>query len=204
MLKSLITAVILALGLTAAANAQTAAYKIGDTIPQSLTFTDQSGKVHTFGEYRGHPLVLEWTNHGCPFVRKHYDSGNMQKLQADAVANGTAWVAVASSAPGKQGYIDPKDGATEVKNMGFKGTALALDPEGKLGKAFGAETSPHMFVISSAGKLVYRGAIDSIPSFDQDDIAKADNYVTKALAELAAGKPVSTPQTNPYGCSVKY
>lgn len=204
MFKSLIIAVILAFGLTAAANAQTAAYKIGDTIPQSLTFTDSSGKVHTFGAYRGHPLVLEWTNHGCPFTRKHYDSGNMQKLQGDAVANGTAWVTVISSAPGKQGYVAPADAAAEIKNMGIKSTALALDPEGKLGRAFGAETTPDMFVLDSTGKLVYRGAIDSIPSFDQDDIAKADNYVTKALGDLAAGKPVSTPQTNPYGCSVKY
>lgn len=204
MLKHLTAIIALVFGLTMAAQAHAAAYKLGDTIPASLTFTSADGKVHTFGEYRGHPLVLEWTNNGCPFVRKHYHSGNMQKLQAAATADGAAWVAVISSAPGKQGYITAAQAPAELKRMGFRGTTLALDPEGKLGRAFGAEASPHMFVIDAAGKLAYRGAIDSIPSFDEADIAKADNYVTAALADLAAGKPVATPQTNPYGCSIKY
>lgn len=191
-------------GLATAAHAQETPYKLGTTIPASLTFTDQNGKVHTFSEFRGKPVVLEWTNPGCPFVRKHYDSGNMQKVQAESVAKGATWIAVFSSAPGKQGYLDPKTAAATVQKTGFKGTFAAEDGAGTLGKAFGAETSPHMFVLDGSGKLVYMGAIDNIPSFSADDIAKADNYVTKALDETLAGKPVTTAQTKSYGCSVKY
>jgi hypothetical protein len=185
-------------------HAQEAPYKLGATIPASLTLTDQTGKVHTMSEFRGSPVVLEWTNPGCPFVRKHYDSGNMQKVQAATVAKGVTWIAVNSSAPGKQGYLDPKTAKADVAKTGFKGTFEALDSTGTLGKAFGAETTPHMFVIDASGKLAYMGAIDSIPSFSTDDIAKADNYVVDAVDELLAGKPVTTPQTKSYGCSVKY
>jgi hypothetical protein len=185
-------------------HAQEVPYKLGATIPASVTLTDQSGKVHTMSEFRGKPVVLEWTNPGCPFVQKHYRSGNMQKTQAYAIGKGAAWIAVNSSAPGNQGYLDPKTAAADVAKTGFKGTLTALDAEGKLGHAFGAQSTPHMYILDASGKLVYMGAMDSIPSFAEEDIAKATNYVTTALDELTAGKPIATPQTRAYGCSIKY
>ncbi|RYG60600.1 MAG: redoxin domain-containing protein [Alphaproteobacteria bacterium] len=185
-------------------SAQETPYKLGTTVPASVTLTDQSGKVHTLSQYRGKPVVLEWTNPGCPFVKKHYASGNMQKLQADAIKKGAAWITVNSSAPGKQGYLDPKTAAADVKKAGYNSTFVALDSAGTLGKAFGAEATPHMYVLDAKGKLVYMGAIDSIPSFSADDVTKADNYVVKALDEVLAGTPVTTAQTKAYGCSVKY
>ncbi len=199
----IIATAMLALGATAA-TAQEQTLKVGDTVPAGLSFTDHMGKSHTFAEYRGHPVVLEWTNPGCPFVKKHYDSGNMQKLQADYTAKGVTWFAVNSAAEGKQGYASLKDAPEAVAKTGFKGTAWILDPKGTLGKTFGAETTPHMFVIDKDGKLAYAGAIDSIPSFSKEDISKADNYVAQALDALAAGKPVATASTRSYGCSVKY
>jgi hypothetical protein len=191
-------------GLTFNASAQDTPYKLGSTIPASLTFTDASGKVHTFSELRGNPVVLEWTNPGCPFVKKHYASGNMQALQQASIGKGATWITVNSSAPGKQGYLDPKTATAEVKTHGYKSSFVALDSAGVLGKAFGAETTPHMYILDAKGKLVYMGAIDSIPSFSADDIAKSDNYVTKALDEVLAGSAVTTASTKAYGCSVKY
>lgn len=199
-----VAATALFAGLTFNAAAQETPYKLGTTIPASLTFTDSSGKVHTLSELRGKPVVMEWTNPGCPFVKKHYASGNMQKLQAEAIKKGAAWVTVNSSAPGKQGYLDPKTAAAEVTKNGYKSTFVALDSAGSLGKAFGAEATPHMYLLDAKGKLVYMGAIDSIPSFSADDVAKADNYIMKALDETLAGTAVTTAQTKAYGCSVKY
>ncbi len=205
-LTTFTTACTLAVTLMAssATYADATPYKLGSTIPESLTLTDQNGKVRTMSEFRGKPVVLEWTNPGCPFVKKHYSGGNMQSLQASTSAKGVAWITVNSSAPGKQGYLDPKTASAEVAKTGFKGTFTALDSDGRLGKAFGAETTPHMYVLDATGKLVYMGAIDSIPSFAAEDIAKAENYVTKAVNEVLTGKPVSNPQTKAYGCSVKY
>ena len=203
-MQRLLFIVLATLGLSAAAFAQETPYKLGTTIPASLTLTDQFGKVHTMSEFRGKPVVLEWTNPGCPFVQKHYNSGNMQKLQASTVARGVTWIAINSGAPGKQGYLDPKTAPADVKRMGFKGTFEVPDSSGLIGKAFGAETTPHMFVLDGTGKLVYMGAIDSIPSFSEDDIAKADNYVTDALNAVLAGRLVAVAQTKSYGCSVKY
>jgi hypothetical protein len=128
----------------------------------------------------------------------------MQKLQSTYTGKGAIWLSVISSAEGKQGYLPPEGAATAVARIGFKGTHVMLDPKGTLGRAFGAETTPDMFILDKDGKLVYQGAIDSIPSFDEADIAKSTNYVSKALDELLAGQPVSTPQTRPYGCSIKY
>lgn len=203
MLRLAATIVALIAATVAGAHAVTP-YKVGDAVPANLSFTGSDGKTHTMGEYRGHPLVLEWTNYGCPFTQKHYFSGNMQKLQKTYTAKGVAWVSVISSAPGKQGYLTQAGAPAAVKRMGFAGTAVALDPHGTLGLAFGAQTTPDMVIINGEGKLAYRGAIDSIPSFSQDDIAKADNYVADALNALLAGKPVAVPQTEPYGCSIKY
>lgn len=198
-------AATLLLGMATQAHAAAATpYKLGDVIPAATQLTDQNGKAHTLGNYRGKVVVLEWTNYGCPFVHKHYDSGNMQKLQETYTGKGVIWLSVISSAPGKQGYLTVNDAPAAIAKMGFKGTAVMLDPTGALGQSFAAETSPHMFVLNAQGKLVYMGAIDSIPSFNKEDIAKADNYVSDALDEVLAGKEVSTPQTNPYGCSIKY
>jgi hypothetical protein len=162
------------------------------------------GKTLDLQSLKGKTVVLEWTNHECPFVKKHYDSGNIPQLQKDAVAKGIVWLQVISSAPGKEGYVD---GATAAKlnvQRGAAPTNTLLDPEGSIGKLYGAKTSPHLFIIDPQGTLVYKGGIDSIPSADQSDIAKAENYVKSALGELAAGKKVSKDSTQPYGCTVKY
>jgi len=204
MRRLLIAAIAVVATLTGNAHAAAMQYKIGDTIPAKLSFTDYHGKTHTIGEYRGHPLVLEWTNYGCPFTQKHYNSGNMPKLQKTYTAKGVTWVSVISSAPGSQGYLTTAEAPAAAKRMGFAGTTIALDPAGTLGRAFGAQTTPDMFIMDANGTLVYRGAIDSIPSFDPDDIAKADNYVADALNALLAGKPVTVAETVSYGCSVKY
>ena len=200
--RTTLTVLTLALGLSGITHAQP--FKVGDTVPENLTVTDHLGKTRTFGSFRGHPTVLEWTNYGCPFTRKHYDGGNMQNLQATYTAKGVNWYSVISSAPGKQGYIEAKDAPGAISKMGFKGTAVILDPTGTLGRAFKAENTPAMYILDADGKLVYSGAIDSIPSFSKEDIAKAENYVAKALDEIFAGQPVSTPVTRAYGCSVKY
>lgn len=202
-LSTFVTAAALALSALAA-HAAEAAYKIGDTIPGSLTVTDHMGKSHTFESLRGKPVLLEWTNYACPFVRKHYNSGNMQKLQQTYTEKGVTWLSVISSAEGKQGYLSAADAPGAVAKQGFKGTAVVLDTKGELGKAFGAETTPAIAVLDAAGKLAYFGAIDSIPSFSQEDIAKADNYAAQALDAVLAGKAVATPTTRSYGCSVKY
>lgn len=194
----------LATGLAIAANAAT--LKVGDTIPAATSFTDSSGATHTFAEFRGKPLVLEWTNPGCPFVRKFYDSKAMQGLQAATIAKGANWLAVNSSAPGKEGHLTTATAGDTLAKDGFKGTHYVLDGDNgsALGRLFGAQTTPHMFVADSQGKLVYAGAIDSIPSFNAGDIAKAENYVTGAVDAVLAGKTPATAETRPYGCSVKY
>lgn len=155
-------------------------------------------------DFKGKTVVLEWTNADCPYVRKHYGSGNMQKQQQAAAAQGVAWLQIISSAPGQQGFVD---GATAQKLNAQRGavpTATLLDPKGELGRLYGAQTTPHMFVIAPDGRLVYKGGIDSVASADPADVAKAEPYVTEALAALAAGRKVANASTRPYGCSVKY
>ncbi len=203
MLHKLIVSVLAFATLAAPALAQ-ATYTLGSIIPSELKITDQTGKDHTFGDFRGQPLVLEWTNYNCPFVRKFYDSGALQKQQASAVAKGVTWLSVISSAEGKQGYLGEKEAPSAVAKQGFKGTAVIRDVNGELGRAFGANSTPTMAVIDSAGKLVYFGALDSIPSFNAADIPNATNYVAVALDEVLSGKTVTTPQTKAYGCSIKY
>jgi hypothetical protein len=153
---------------------------------------------------RGKTVVLEWTNHDCPFVKKHYESGNIPRLQKEATAKGIIWLQVISSAPGKQGYVD---GATAIKQNAERHAAptnILLDRDGKLGHLYDAQTTPHLFIIDAKGVLVYKGGIDSIASTDKADIAKAEPYVSEALASLAAGKPIAPNTTQPYGCAVKY
>lgn len=166
--------------------------------------TAADGKKIDLHALRGKTVVLEWTNHECPFVKKHYESGNIPQLQKEATAQGIVWLQVISSAPHHEGYVD---GTAAIKLNAERGAAPSntlLDPEGTLGKLYGAQASPHLFIINPQGVLVYKGGIDSIPSADKADIAKAENYVKTALGELAAGRKVTKASTRPYGCSVKY
>lgn len=162
------------------------------------------GKAISLDSLKGKTVVLEWTNHDCPFVKKHYESGNMQALQKDAAAKGIIWLQVISSAPGKQGHVDGASAAKLNSARSAMPANVILDPEGKLGKLYGAQTTPHMYIIDAKGVLVYKGGIDSLATADKGDVAKAEPYVSNALAALAAGKKIATSNTKPYGCSVKY
>jgi hypothetical protein len=183
--------------------AAAAAAKVGSPAP-AFTLVDSTGKTRSLAEFKGKTVVLEWTNHECPFVKKHYGAQNMQKQQRDAVARGVVWLSVNSGAPGEQGHVDGAAAEAVRSKAKAAQTAYLLDPKGSAGRAYGAKTTPHMYVIDPAGVLRYAGAIDSIPSSDVDDLPKATQYVPQALSELAAGKPVSVSLTRPYGCDVKY
>ena len=169
-----------------------------------FTATDSYGKTRKLSEQKGKIVVLEWTNNGCPFVGKHYGSGNMQSLQKKYTAQGVVWFTVVSSAPGTQGYVTAQDANRDTEQRSAAPTAVLLDPTGALGHLYGATATPHMYVISADGQLVYMGAIDDMPSADPSDIASSKNYVAAALEELKAGKRVTVPATRAYGCSVKY
>jgi hypothetical protein len=177
--------------------------KIGAPAP-NFTATDSNGKKHSLSDFKGKTVVLEWTNHECPFVKKHYETNNMQKLQKSATSQGVIWLSVVSSAPGKQGFVNGAKANELTKSRNASPTAVLLDPDGTLGKLYGARTTPHMFVIAPNGNLAYMGAIDDKPTANKDDVATAKNYVAEALSAIKAGKPVPTPTTQPYGCSVKY
>jgi peroxiredoxin len=189
--------------LLTGASAVFAAPQIGSPAPD-ISATDTNGKRQTLSQYKGKFVVLEWTNPECPFVHKHYDSGNMQKLQKEYTAKGVVWLSINSSAAGKQGNYTPEKWNEIVKQKGAAPTAVLLDPDGKVGHAYDAKTTPHIFIINPDGKLIYEGGIDSIRSPDQADIPKATNYVRATLDEAMAGKPVTTPVSQPYGCGVKY
>ena len=181
--------------------AQTA--RVGASAPDFQAI-DSQGKTESLDQFHGKYVVLEWHNRGCPYTRKHYESGNMQSLQKEWTAKGVAWFTVISSAPGKQGYVTADQENLYVAKMHAAPTAVLMDPNGKLGRLYGAKTTPDMYVIDPSGKLIYEGAIDNKPTPDLDDIRGADNYVSDALTEAMAGKPVTTAYTRPYGCSVKY
>lgn len=181
--------------------AQTA--RVGVSAPD-FQATDSHGKTESLDQFRGKYVVLEWHNQGCPYTKKHYESGNMQSLQKEWTGKGVAWFTVISSAPGKQGYVTPSEENAYVSKMHAAPTAVLMDPDGKLGRLYGAKTTPDMYVIDPSGKLIYEGAIDDKPTPDPEDIRSADNYVSDALTEAMAGKPVATAYTRPYGCSVKY
>lgn len=181
-----------------------AAVSIGDTAPDFM-LSDLSGQSHHLSDYKGRIVVLEWNNPDCPFVHKHYASGNMPALQRGAMADGVVWLTINSGAPDMEGGEYTLAQLQEfLQKYKATPTAYLRDPDGKVGRLFGAKTTPHMFVISGEGKLVYAGAIDSIRSTDTADIAKARNYVAAALADLKAGRPVAISATRPYGCGVKY
>ena len=162
------------------------------------------GSTIKLDDLRGKTVVLEWTNHECPFVVKHYESGNIPDLQKDAVAKGIVWLQVITSAPGKQGNVTGEVAQKLNEHRGATPTNTVLDNDGSIGKLYGATNTPQFFIIDPQGVLVYKGGIDSIPSADKSDIPKADNYVKAALADLAAGRKVAKSSTKPYGCSVKY
>jgi thioredoxin-related protein len=180
-----------------------AAPAVGQPAPD-FTLKDASGKSVKLSEYRGKYVVLEWTNPGCPYVRKHYDSGNMASTQQDALAKGAVWLSINSTEKSAYDYLEPPKLVAWMKERKVNSTATLMDEEGLAGRAYGARTTPHMYIVDPAGKLVYAGGIDSIPSSNPDDIKKAVNYVKQGLAEATAGKPISQATTRPYGCSIKY
>lgn len=180
-----------------------AAPKPGDAAPD-FSLPDPDGKTHSLSDFKGKHVVLEWVNHGCPFVKKHYASNNMQTLQKTYTGKGVVWLTICSSAPGKQGHMTPDEAKKSLKEHNAAPTALLLDPEGKVSRLYGVSVTPEMFIINPEGTLVYAGAIDDKPSTKAEDIAGAKNYVAAALDELLAGKPVSQAVTKAYGCSVKH
>ena len=173
-----------------------------------MTVTDSNGTTHNLSDFAGKTVVLEWTNHGCPYVKKHYNTafnnGNMQTLQKDARADGVVWLSVISSAPGKQGYVSGEQANNLTAARSADPMAVVLDPDGDAGRTFAAKTTPHMYVINADQKLVYQGAIDDNRSSSPKTIAGATNYVTAALASVKVGEDVANSDTAPYGCSVKY
>ena len=165
---------------------------------------DNKGKIHKLSDYQGKVVVLEWINFGCPFVKKHYRSENMQTLQSKYTEKEIVWLSICSSAQNRQGYYKSGKIQEELDRRGAKPTAYLIDKSGKVGEMYGAKTTPHMYIVDTQGKLVYQGAIDSIRSARPKDVEKAENYVAKALDEILEGEDVSIPKTKPYGCSVKY
>jgi peroxiredoxin len=165
---------------------------------------DLSGKERQLSDLKGKFVVLEWVNFGCPFVRKHYGSKNMQKLQKEFVDKGVVWLSICSSAPGKQGNETPEAAKKGLAKFGSDASAYLVDQDGKVGKLYDARTTPQMFVVNPEGVLIYAGAIDDKPTPKPETVAVAKNFVKAALNEATSGKPVSVPSTKPYGCSVKY
>lgn len=180
-----------------------AAPQIGHAAP-AFSVVDSNGKTRTLQEFQGKLVVLEWTNHECPFVRKHYGGSNMQDLQREATGAGVVWLSVISSAPGEQGHVPAAEANKLTASRNAAPTAVLLDPQGVMGRAYAARTTPHMYIVAADGRLLYNGGIDSIPSPNPSDIPKATPLFRNALLEAQAGKPISTPLTRPYGCNVKY
>lgn len=191
------------LALLVAAGTAVGAPQIGSPAPE-FTLTDSNGTSHKLSDFKGKFVVLEWLNHGCPFVQKHYDGGNMQGLQKEYTGKDVVWLSIVSSAPGKQGHMSPEETNKAKEEKGSAATAILLDEDGTVGQLYDAKVTPELYVINPEGTLIYMGAIDDKKSVDAADVAGAKNYVKQALDEAMAGKPVSEPTTTPYGCSVKY
>ena len=179
------------------------AVKVGDPAPD-FTGTDSHGQSHKLSDYRGKFVVLEWHNNGCPYTKKHYESGNMQRLQKEWTGKGVVWFTVISSSPGTQGYVTADEENAYLGKTHAVPSAAILDANGAIGHAYGAKTTPHMFIINPQGQVIYNGAIDDRPTSDVSDINGAKNYVSEALQEAMAGQQVAVASTRPYGCSVKY
>lgn len=198
-----IAALCATLSAALAAGPASAAVSVGQSAP-AFSATDTAGQTVSLADFRGRTVVLEWVNPGCPFVRKHYDSANLPATQKAAVAQGVVWLAVNSTHAGAGDYMAPAALAGWMKDKGAAATATLMDADGRIGRAYGARTTPHLYVIDPKGTLIYAGAIDSKPTANPADIKTATNHVRQALAESLAGKPVSTAQTQAYGCSIKY
>jgi peroxiredoxin len=199
-MKIVILAAAAALALNAAA---VAAPSVGSPAPE-FTAVDSNGASRSLTDYKGKTVVLEWTNDGCPYVKKHYGAGNMQTLQQEVTAAGGIWLTLISSAPGKQGHVDGAEANELTATRNAHPTAVLLDPAGAIGRAYEAQTTPHMFVIDKTGVLRYMGAIDDKPTTDAASVATARNYVREAFAAVSSGSAVAETATEPYGCSVKY
>jgi len=189
--------------ITATVFTALAAPQVGQPAPE-FTLTDSDGKSHKLSDFKGKFVVLEWLNHGCPFVVKHYGSGNMQKLQKEYTGKDVVWLSIVSSAPGKQGHTSAEEANKTKAEKGSAATAVLLDEDGTVGRLYDAKVTPELYVVDREGTLIYAGAIDSVKSTDAADIEGAKNYVKQALDEATAGKPVSEPTTTAYGCGVKY
>jgi hypothetical protein len=180
-----------------------AAVETGRSAP-AFSVTDTGGGQHVLATYGGKTVILEWTNHECPYTVKHYATGNMQALQAAATGSGAIWLTVVSSRPGSQGFVGAAEADRLTTSRNARPTGVVLDPTGQLGRLYGARTTPHMFIVDGAGLLVYMGAIDDRPAANHASVKGARNYVREALDAMAAGRPVAMASTRPYGCSVKY
>jgi peroxiredoxin len=195
---ALTAAGILPFGLTASAKPET-----GQTAP-AFTATDTHGKAVSLADLKGKTVVLEWSNHGCPFVQRHYGAGNMQKLQAEAARDGVIWLTIISSAPGRQGHVSPSEANELSASRKALPAHVILDPEGEIGRLYQARTTPHMFVIDPEGRVAYMGGIDDQPHASRSETEKATNYVRLALNAMKKSETVAITVTRPYGCSVKY
>lgn len=195
--------ILLSAALVLCASLAWADAKVGSPAPD-FSVTDANGKVHKLSDFKGKFVVLEWYNKDCPYVRKHYDSKNMQGLQASMTGQGIVWLSVISSAPGKQGHLAPADALKNASKEGSKATAVLIDDKGTMGKAYGAKTTPHMYLIDPQGVLRYNGAIDSNDSADPKTIATSENYIARAVASAQKGEKIAKETSKPYGCSVKY
>ncbi len=199
---SLFAPILAAAPVPAQATAGTAPHPGANAL--DFTLPDAAGKNHSLSQYRGKWVVLEWVNYDCPFVKKHYGSGNMQALQKASRKKGAVWLSINSSAPGKQGHFEGQELTKRISDNKAQPDAYLVDPDGKVGQSYKAKTTPTLFVIDPTGKVVYAGAIDDKPSADKEDIAGAKNYVQAALEAGMAGKPVEPASTTSYGCGVKY
>jgi peroxiredoxin len=203
-LRPALTAVFalgLCIALTAPASAQSP--QVGEPAP-NFTLQSASGETHTLDDFEGQYVVLEWLNFGCPFVGKHYDSGNMQSLQETYREKGVAWLSIVSSAKGEQGYYPPKEMVQQKQKHDGNMTAILMDTSGEVGRTYGAKVTPHMYVINPEGTLIYKGGIDDKPTTDVADVEGATNYVRAALDQAMNGEEVDVKRAQPYGCTVKY
>ena len=198
-----IIAILLAVFYTVDAVADQNEAEVGKEAPD-FTLTDSKGNTHSLSDFEGKVVVLEWINFGCPFVKKHYDSDNMQKLQEKYTEKDVVWLAVCSSAPGRQGHMSSGKINEHAEEHDAGWTAYLIDENGAVGKKYGAKTTPHMYIVDTDGTLVYAGGIDDKPSTDKSDIPESTNYVDEALSEILSDDEVSKSVTKPYGCSVKY
>lgn len=199
-MKKMLIVMMLMVGLVSSVFA---AVETNSPVPD-FTLPDSHGEMHSLSDYQNKYVILEWVNYDCPFVVKQYKSGNMQALQSEMTADGVVWLSINSSAEGKQGCFEADEINEKITERDANPTAYLIDKDGTVGKLYGAKTTPHMFIISPEGVLLYQGAIDSIPSFDVADIGEATNYIRAAFEDIKAGRPVQTATTKSYGCSVKY